>query len=77
LDLEVKKKEKTINKRKNKGNKGLGKNCIHDRYSSPPSKAPTNNIHPWFSLCLGILRPHHLILHGLDDILWELSFSYG
>jgi hypothetical protein len=33
-----------MNKRKNKGNKGLGKNCIHDRYNSPPTKAPTDNI---------------------------------
>ena len=66
-----------MNKRNNKGNKGLGKNCIHDRYNSPPIKAPTDNIHPWFSPCLDILRQHHLVLHGLNDILWELSSSYG
>ena len=30
-----------------KGMNGLGKNCIHDRYSSPSTKAPTGNIlHP-------------------------------
>jgi hypothetical protein len=71
------KKEKVINKRKNKGNKGLGKNCIHDRFNSPPTKAPTDNTYPWFSLCLDILRPYHLVLHGLNDILWKLSSSYG
>jgi hypothetical protein len=39
-------KEKIINKRKNKGNKGLGKNYIHERYNSPPTKAPTDNTYP-------------------------------
>jgi hypothetical protein len=45
------KKKKQTKKRKNKGNKGLGKNCIHDGYSSPSTKAPTGNImHPCLSL---------------------------
>jgi hypothetical protein len=57
--------------------KGLGKNCIHDRYSSPPTKAPTDNTCPWSSLCLDILRPYHLVLHGLNNVLWKLSSSYG
>jgi hypothetical protein len=33
-----------MNKRQNKGNKGIGKNCIHDEYNSPPTKAPMDNI---------------------------------
>jgi hypothetical protein len=46
-----KKKKKKTNKEKNKGKKGLGKNCIHDRYNSPSTKAPIGNImHPWLSL---------------------------
>ena len=57
--------------------KGLGKNCIHDRYNSPPTKAATDNTYPWSSLCLDVLRPYHLMLHGLNDILWELSSSCG
>jgi hypothetical protein len=48
--LNKKKKKKTIKDKKNKNNKGmngLGKNCIHDRYNSPSTKAPTDNIlHP-------------------------------
>jgi hypothetical protein len=45
------KKRKSNKERKNKGNKGLGKNCIHDGYSSPSTKAPTGNImHPCLSL---------------------------
>ena len=45
------KKKNKIKKRKNKGKKGLGKTCIHDRYSSPSTKAPTGNImHPCLSL---------------------------
>ena len=48
-----KKKEKVIKKRKNEGNKGLGKNCIHDRYNSPSTKAPTDNITLVFhSICM-------------------------
>jgi hypothetical protein len=39
-------KEKVINKRKNKGNKELGKNYIHDRYILPLTKAPTDNTYP-------------------------------
>jgi hypothetical protein len=46
-DLEEKKKEKVINKERIKANKGLEKNCIHDRYNSPPTKAPTDNTYPW------------------------------
>jgi hypothetical protein len=45
-DLEVKNKEKVINKERIKTIKGLGKNCIHDRYNSPPTKAPTHNTYP-------------------------------
>jgi hypothetical protein len=46
-----KKKKKTKNKEKRiKARTGLEK-CIHDRYSSPSTKAPTDNImHPWLSL---------------------------
>jgi tetrahydromethanopterin S-methyltransferase subunit H len=44
-----KKKKKQINKRVKA--KGAWKNCIHDRYNSPSTKAPTGNImHPWLSL---------------------------
>jgi hypothetical protein len=57
--------------------KGLGKNSVHDRYNSPPTKAPTDNTCPWSSLCLDILRPYHLVLHGLNNVLWKLSSSYG
>jgi hypothetical protein len=50
LNKKKKKKKKQI-KEKNKGKNGLGKNCIHDRYVSPSTKEPTNNImHPWLSL---------------------------
>jgi hypothetical protein len=54
-----------MNKERIKAIKGLGKNYIHDRYNSPPTKAPTDNTCPWSSLCLDILRPYHLVLHGL------------
>jgi hypothetical protein len=36
-----------------------------------------DDTYPWISLCLDILRPYHLVLHGLNDILWEISSSYG
>jgi hypothetical protein len=50
LNKRKKKKKKQI-KEKNKGKSGLGKICIHDRYNSPSTKAPTDNImHPWLSL---------------------------
>jgi hypothetical protein len=50
-NLEEKKKEKVINKERIKANKGLGKNCIHDRYNSPPTKAPTDDTYcVWTSL---------------------------
>jgi hypothetical protein len=43
--------EEKENKQNNKGKKGLGKNCIHDRYNSPSTKAPIGNImHLWLSL---------------------------
>jgi hypothetical protein len=45
-----KKKKKKANKEKNKGKNGLGKICIHDRYSSPSTKASTGIMHPWLSL---------------------------
>jgi hypothetical protein len=76
-NLEAKRKKKVINKERIKAKKGLGKNCIHDRYSSPPTKAPTDNTFPWSSLCLDILRSCHLMLHGLNDVGWKLSSSYG
>jgi hypothetical protein len=42
-----KRKRKKANKEKNKSKNGLGKICIHDRYSSPSTKAHTGNImHP-------------------------------
>jgi hypothetical protein len=44
--LKQKRKKKVINKERIKAIKGLGKNCIHDRYSLPPTKAPTDNIYP-------------------------------
>jgi hypothetical protein len=36
-----------INEEIIKAIKGLGKNCIHDRYNSPPTKAPRENTYPW------------------------------
>jgi hypothetical protein len=45
-DLEAKRKKKLMNKEKIKAIKGLGKNCIHDRYNSPPTKAPIDNTYP-------------------------------
>ena len=45
--LNKKKKEKAIKNeitKRIKGINGLGKNCIHDRYNSPSTKAPTGNI---------------------------------
>jgi hypothetical protein len=75
--LKQKRKNKVMNKERIKAIKGLGKNCIHDRYNSPPTKAPTDNTYPWSSLCLDILRPYHLMLHGLKDIIWKLSSSCG
>jgi hypothetical protein len=61
-------------KKRIKGKKGLEKTCIHDKYNSPSTKAPTGNtMHPWLSLypMSGhpfATSPH---LHGLDDIPWE------
>jgi hypothetical protein len=75
--LKQKRKKKVMNKERIKAIKGLGKNCIQDRYNSPPTKAPMNNTYPWSSLCLDILKPYHLMLHGLNDILWKLSSSCG
>jgi hypothetical protein len=49
--LNKRKEEEKTNKAKNKGKNGLGKNCIHDGYNLPSTKAPTDNImHPWLSL---------------------------
>jgi hypothetical protein len=39
-------KQKVMNKGRIKAIKGLGKNCIHDRYNSSPTKAPTDNTYP-------------------------------
>jgi tetrahydromethanopterin S-methyltransferase subunit H len=51
LNKKKKKKKKKEIKEKNKGKNRLGKNCIHDRYSSPSTKAPIDNtMHPWLSL---------------------------
>ena len=58
----------------NKGKNGLGKTCIHDRYSLPSTKAPTgkslhslSSLHPlaWTSL------DHITHLHGLDEVSYE------
>ena len=57
--------------------KGLGKNCIHDGYNSPPTMTPMDNTSIWYSLLLDILRPYHFMLHGLNNLLWKLSSSYG
>jgi hypothetical protein len=80
--LSKKRKKKAIKNEITKGIKGmngLGKNCIHDRYSSPSTKAPTDNIlHPWPSL-----HPHawtsldHFIhLHGLEEVS-SRNFPYS
>jgi hypothetical protein len=75
LNKKKKKKKKQI-KEKNKGKNGLGKNCIHDRYDSSSTKAPTGNImHPWLSLHPHVwtspaTSPH---LHGLDETFLETS----
>jgi hypothetical protein len=51
--LNKKKKKKKQIKERIKARKGLEKNCIHDRYNSPSTKAPIGNImHPWLSLYL-------------------------
>jgi hypothetical protein len=65
-----KKKENEITKRI-KGMNGLGKNCIHDRYNSPSTKAPTGNIlHPWPSLHppAWTFFDHFIHLHGLEEV---------
>jgi hypothetical protein len=64
LNKKKKQKKKKIKKRI-KAKRGLGKNCIHDRYNSPSTKAPTGNImHPWLSLYPYVwtsLKPLHLV----------------
>jgi hypothetical protein len=51
--------------------------CIHDRYNSPPTKAPTDNTSPWSDYDWTSLKPYHQITHGLNDPLRELSISCG
>jgi hypothetical protein len=65
LNKKKKKKKKKIKKRI-KARKGLKKKiCIHDKYNSPSTKAPTGNImHPWLSLYPYVwtsLKPLHLV----------------
>jgi hypothetical protein len=58
----IKRKKKKKMKEKNKGKSRLGKICIHDRYNSPSTKAPTDNImHLWLSLHLHVwISPRHI-----------------
>jgi hypothetical protein len=53
------------------------KKCIHDGYSSPPTKAPTDNTNPWSDYDWTSLKPHHYVIHGLNDLLRGLSISCG
>jgi hypothetical protein len=53
------------------------KKCIHDGYSSPPTKAPTDNTSPWSDYDWTSLKPYHHITHGLNDPLRGLSISCG
>jgi hypothetical protein len=63
--------------KKIKAIKGLEKKCIHDGYSSPPTKAPTDNTCPWSYYDWTSLKPYHLIKHGLNNLLRKLSISCG
>jgi hypothetical protein len=74
-DYLLNKKERKYNKNEItkgiKGMNGLGKNCIHDRYNSPSTKAPTDNIlHPWPSLhpLAWTSLDHFIHLHGLEEV---------
>jgi hypothetical protein len=53
------------------------KKCIHDGYSSPPTKAPTDNTSPWSDYDWTSLKPYHHITHGLNDPLRKLSIFCG
>jgi len=53
------------------------KNCIHDGYSSPPTKAPTDDTSPRSNYNQTSLEPYHLTIHVLDNPLRKLSSSCG
>jgi hypothetical protein len=72
LDYLLNKKKKKSNKQqKNKRQEWVWKKCIHDRYNSPSTKAPTGNtLHPCPSLHPHAwTSPDHIThSHGLDEV---------
>jgi hypothetical protein len=53
------------------------KNCIHDGYNSPPTKAPTDDTSPRSNYDKTSLKPHHVTIHGLNNPLRKLSIPCG
>jgi hypothetical protein len=53
------------------------KKCIHDGYSSPPTKAPTDDTNPRSNYNQTSLKPYHFTIHVLDNPLRKLPSSCG
>ena len=53
------------------------KNCIHDGYNSPPTKAPTDDTSPRSNYNQTFLKPYHVTIHGLNNPLRKLSILVG